>query len=789
MTWAHLREQLSRLIGLAMLPLTIVGLVLGLLATWAGNDDLAWWAWTVPAVIVGVRLAWQIVRDLLDHEAGVDVIALLAIAGALAVGESFAAAIIAVMLATGEALEDYAQGRAKRELTALLARAPQEVTRYVGTDLEVVPVAAVTAGDRILVRPGEVVPVDGVVIGAPAVLDESALTGESRMVTRPEGDAVASGVVNGGGPFDLRATATAEASTYAGIVRLVRQASRSKAPFVRLADRYGLLFVPLTLAIAGIAWLVSGDPVRALAVLVVATPCPLILAVPIAIVSGISRAAKRGIIVKGGGPLETLARARVILFDKTGTLTAGRPRLASIEGPGDPDELLRMAAALEQASPHVLAAALVAEARARGLVLPVPTDVLETPGSGVAGRVEGREVRVGLASLASDGQPLPHWARDLQRRAAVDGTTNAYVALDGRMAGAFVMDDPVRPDTPRAVRGLRRAGFTRIVMVTGDHAAVAEMVAFAVGLDGVLADRKPDEKVAAVREEAERANGPVVMVGDGINDAPALAAADVGVAMGARGATSASEAADIVVTVDRLDRLTEAVQISRRARTIALQSVFVGMGLSLAAMVVAAFGFLPVIAGALLQEAIDVTVILNALRALRGGVAAPIAVPGWTATNASLVEAHLRLAGGIARLRTTADRLGSLTPAETLHELRALDAFLVDDLLPHEQEEDDAVHPALARAMGNDEATAAFHGTHNEIYRLARIFRELVDTLPPEGPEPEDLAELRRVLYGLHAILRLHQSQEEELYASVTDPGASDERSTVSRPAQGEPAG
>ncbi|MEZ4595440.1 MAG: HAD-IC family P-type ATPase [Chloroflexota bacterium] len=418
-----------------MLPLTLVGLTAGLLASWSGNEMLAWWAWTVPAVIVGLRLAYQIVRDLLDREAGVDIIALLAIAGALAVGESLAAAIIAVMLATGEALEGYAEGQATRELTALLERAPQQVTRYAGADLEVVPVASVAAGDLILVRPGEVVPVDGVVVGTPAVLDESALTGESRPVTRPDGDPVASGVVNGGNPFDLRATATADASTYAGIVRLVSQASRSKAPFVRLADRYGLLFVPLTLAIAGVAWLVSGDATRALAVLVVATPCPLILAVPIAIVGGISRAARRGIIVKGGGPLETLAQGRVVLFDKTGTLTAGRPHVASIEGPHDPDDLLRVTAALEQASPHVLATALVAEARGRGLSLPVPSDVVETAGSGITGTVEGRVVRVGLATVAAHGTTMPHWARDLQRRAVVEGTTNVYVSIDGEMRG------------------------------------------------------------------------------------------------------------------------------------------------------------------------------------------------------------------------------------------------------------------------------------------------------------------------------------------------------------------
>jgi heavy metal translocating P-type ATPase len=758
-----------RAVSVAQLVLTIGGLLLGIGATWAGNEQLAAWLWTVPAVIVGVRLAWSIIRDLLARQAGVDVIALVAIAGAIAIGESFAAAVIAVMLATGEALESYAEGQASRELTALLGRAPQDVRRYVDSGLEVVPIASVVAGDRLLVRPGEVVPVDGMVQGVGATLDEAALTGESRLVSRESGDMVASGVVNAGGPFDMRATATADASTYAGIVRLVEQAGQAKAPFVRLADRYGLLFVPLTLAIAGIAWIASGDPVRALAVVVVATPCPLLLAAPIAIVSGISRAARRGIIVKGGGPLETLARSRVLLFDKTGTLTAGRPRLASVEGPDDPDELLRLAAALEQASPHVLAASIVQAAHARDLELPVPTRVDETAGAGVIGLVGTQQVAVGSATYASGGNALPAWARDLQRRAAIEGTTNVYVAVDGAMRGALVLDDPIRPETPRAIRSLRRAGFTRILMVTGDRSALADMVGAAVGLDGVLADRTPADKVEAVRHEGEMARGPVVMVGDGVNDAPALAVADVGVAMGARGATATSQAADIVITVDRLDRLAEAVLISRRSREIALQSVIFGMGLSLIAMVVAAFGYLPVVIGALLQEGIDVAVILNALRALRGGVPAPIAVPGWTATNGELTAAHHELASGMAHLRTTADRLDVLPPVDALRDLQTVDAFLTDQLLPHEVEEDRTIHPALARAMGSDDTTAALHGTHNEIFRLSRVFTHLVRELAAEGPAPDDWPDLRRVLYGLDAILRLHQAQEEELYASITD--------------------
>ncbi len=767
--------RLRRLLDAAPLPVCAAGLALGLAFAAYGRDDLATIAWVVPSAIVGVRLAWSIVRGLLAGAAGVDVIAILAIGGALATEEFVAAAIIALMLATGEALERYADGRAHRELTALLARAPREVHRYEQDALVTRPIDAVIVGDRLLVMPGEVVPVDGLVDGAAAVLDEAALTGEARPVTRVEGDQVSSGTLNAGGPFDLRAIAIAEQSTYAGIVRLVREAEGSKAPFVRLADRYALLFVPLTLVVAGLAWLISGDPVRALAVVVVATPCPLLLAAPIAIVAGLSRAARRGIIVKGGGPLETLARARVLLFDKTGTLTAGRPRLAGVEAaPGvDPDDVLRLAASVDQVSPHVLAAAIVHGARQRGLTLAFPTDVVETPGSGVSGRVDGRDVQVGSADFAGHvgdgGGSLPAWARELRRRGAIEGSTHVFVRADDHLAGALVLDDPIRPETPRAIRSLRRAGITRIVMVTGDHASVAEMVGAAIGVDGVLAERTPADKVEAVRQEMAEALGPVVMVGDGINDAPALALADVGVAMGARGATASSEAADLVITVDRLDRLAEAIRLAQRSRRIAIQSVVAGMGMSLIAMGFAAFGALPVVAGAILQEAIDVAVILNALRALRGGTEVRVIVPGWTATSAGLRTEHRQLAPALDRIRRLADGIDALQPGEAGIELQTTRSFLVDDLMRHERQEDRTVYPMLAQALGNEDATAALHRTHTEIFHLIGLYDRLVGDLPPEGPAPDDLVDLRRVLYGLDAILRLHMAQEEELYLLLGD--------------------
>lgn len=600
--------------------LAVSGAVVIGAALWlTGARSVADLAWAAAVTLALIPLGFSVARDLLHRETGVDLIALLAMAGSLTLGQYLAGAVVGLMLSGGQALERYASSRARRELSALLARAPRVVHRYDHGILTSPDIADVKQGDRLLVKPGEVVPVDGLITSAAAVLDESALTGESRPSEHVEGDRVRSGVVNAAAPFDMRALTTADESTYAGIVRLVSEAQASKAPFVRLADRYALWFLPLTLGVAGVAWAISGDPVRALAVLVVATPCPLILAAPVAIVAGISRAAHRGVIVKGGGALETLARARTLVFDKTGTLTSGSASVASVEvfGTIAAAELLRLAASLDQVSLHVFANGIVTAARKRRIDLEFPTDVREHGGKGIEGAVHGRHVALGQARWLSAGRALPAAAADLRRRVEARGTTAVFVAVDGSIAGALLMEDPMRAETPGALRALRMAGIDRIVLLSGDRQDVANAVGSALGADAVFSEHSPEQKVQAVLHE--RTRGVTVMVGDGINDAPALAAADVGIAMGARGSTASSEAADAVIVVDRLDRVAEAILIARRSRDIAVQSVIAGMGLSVFGMVLASIGVLPPVAGAFFQEAIDVAVILNALRAIGGG--------------------------------------------------------------------------------------------------------------------------------------------------------------------------
>lgn len=596
--------------------LAAFGLAAGLAAWFAGLDSWAQAIWTAATLPVLLSLAAEIVVSLRGGDIGLDIVAALSMTAALAFGEQLAAAIVALMYAGGQYLEAYAEREAHREMIALLSRVPRFALRHRDGRLEEVALDLVLPGDRLLVRRGDVVPVDGTVAKGAAVLDQSALTGEALPVTRNAGEPVLSGSANVGEAFDFTATRLAAESTYAGIVRLVEAAQRSRAPMARIADRFAIAFLAVTVVLAGAAWWLAGDPVRAVAVLVVATPCPLILAVPVAVVSGLSRAARLGILIKGGKAIEMLARVRALVIDKTGTLTIGQAKIVSIRPAGHmlPDELLRIAASIDQASKHIIAQTIVAEANNKGLALSVPSGVVETPGEGIAGRVDGHEVMVGslrfvAAKIEDSGlETLGHDRRP--------GALAVAVAIDGKIAGLLLLADELRAGTERLLRDLRNLGIERIVLATGDRHEVAAFIGGGLSIDLVRSELTPDEKILVVL--SERKHGPVMMIGDGVNDAPALAAADVGVAMGAKGAAGAAEAADVVLLVDHLDRIVPAIKIAQRSRAIALQSVIAGIGLSMAAMVAAAFGLLAPVQGALLQEVIDVAVIFNALRALRG---------------------------------------------------------------------------------------------------------------------------------------------------------------------------
>jgi len=771
------RLWLARHVAAALLAVTVTGLVTGGALSLAGAGQAGDAAWIAAGACGMAYSLWSMADSLRRGRIGVDVIALLALGGAVAVGEYLAAAVIGVMVASGRALEAWAAGQARRDLHALLERAPRSARRYRGAVIESVPLDEIVPGDRVLVAPGELVPVDGTVLGAPATLDESALTGEPLPVQRAVGEPVSSGVVNAGGPCDVAATARAADSTYAGIVRLVTEAERSQAPFVRLADRYALWFLLLSAVAAGAAWAVAG-PVRAVAVLVVATPCPLILAAPVALVSGLSVAARRGVLVKSGGVLERLAGCTTLLLDKTGTLTHGRPTLAAIvtAGPMPADEVLRLAASLDQVSRHVLASAVTRAAAERQCELVLPEQVDEVPGQGIRGVVAGRRVAVGNADWTGvSGAPV--WAKTARRQARLDGALTVFVSVDGRPAGVLVLDDPIRPDAGRTIRSLRRGGIERIVMVTGDRADVAASVGAVIGVDEVLAERTPAEKVDAVR--LERRRGPAIMVGDGINDAPALALADVGIAMGARGATASSEAADAVLTVDRLERVGEVTALARRTRRIALQSVLAGMAMSLAAMGVAGVGLLPAVWGALLQEGIDLVVILNALRALRpGGDRARLATEDAALTRRFRDE-HESIRAAIDQLRTAADSLGLSSPAEVMALLQRVRRLLVEQIEPHERAEESELYPALDRLLGGTEPTAAMSRAHAEIAHQIRRFGQLIDDIGDGEPDDADLADLRGMLYGLHAILRLHTAQEDESYLWIGDDSGSGDHGAV----------
>ena len=601
-------------------PLITATVVMGVIAAaliGVGLEPAA--QWTATLFVAGVVLTTGIdmIRDLLRGHAGLDILAVIAMIATLAVGEYIAALIIVLMLSGGEALEDFAARRARRELSALLERSPQHahiVDDAESTESESVrdvAVDEVAIGDVLLVRPAELVPVDGELLSDTGAFDQSSLTGESLPSMLVAGDAVLSGSVNGEAAVRIRAVRMSADSQYQQIIALVKDAESTKAPVVRLADRFAVPFTVVSLAIASAAWVISGEPSRFAEVLVLATPCPLLIAAPVAFLGGLSRAAKAGVIVKGGAVLERLARVRSVAFDKTGTLTQGRPDLIDVRPVDGIDEtqLLRLAAAAEQYSSHVLADGILRAAVARGIEIPRATDASEAATNGVTALVEGRSVVVGKPAYI-DGI-----VGGVHRATLESGQLAAYVAIDGRYAGALVLADDPRPESASVIAWLHANGISETTMLTGDATATAESIAQIVGIRSVHAELLPAEKVRLAAALQPR---PMMMVGDGVNDAPVLAAADVGIAMGARGATAAGEAADAVILADSLAKVADAVTIGRHTMRVALTAIWIGIVLSVGLMLVATTGLIPAVAGALTQEVVDLATILYALRALGG---------------------------------------------------------------------------------------------------------------------------------------------------------------------------
>lgn len=622
MRWLWVNIRRYPIVAAALL----VGVV-GLMLAAAGQHTVVQWGVSGFAVFVALLQLRDMVRDLMSGSWGIDVLAIIAIGATVTVGEYWAALIITLMLSGGEALEDYAEHRAKRELTNLLSNAPRIAHRLSdGTDADTaattdVPVDEVVVGDRLLVRPGEVVPVDGVLETEDASFDEASLTGESLPVERGVGEGVLSGAVNGPRAVVIRASAAAADSQYQRIVALVTEAAESKAPLVRLADRYAVPFTAVSLLIAGVAWFVSGDPVRFAEVLVVATPCPLLIAAPVAFMGGMSRSARHGIIVKGGGTLEQLSRTTAMAFDKTGTLSVGTPTVVAVrpEAPFSVDELLALVASAEQYSSHVLAASIVDTAKGRGLTLTSSDDAEEYATDGVAATIAGRHVVVGKRAF------VVRHTGDVPEATLVSGELGVYVGVDGAFAGTVILTDPLRENAAATLKRLKDLGVVHTYMLTGDARSTAEHVAAEAGITDVHAELLPQDKVDIVRGLPHR---PFAMVGDGVNDAPVLAVADVGIAMGARGATAASDSADVVILVDDISKTADAVYIGQRTTRIALESIWVGIAISVGLMLIAAVGLLPAIAGAALQEVVDLVTIIAALRALGRGKRARAAVGG-----------------------------------------------------------------------------------------------------------------------------------------------------------------
>ncbi|MGG5338345.1 cadmium-translocating P-type ATPase [Enterococcus pernyi] len=564
--------------------------------------------------ITGGTLAFlmfvEMIKTLRSGKYGVDILAITAIVATLLVNEYWASLMILIMLTGGESLEDYAQKKAGQELQSLLDNTPRTAHKLQGDQQLDVAVDTLEIGDHLVIKPGEIVPADGRVIMGESTFDEASLTGEAKPMSKKVGDELMSGSVNGDSSVKMMVEKRAEDSQYQLIIKLVEESKEKPARFVRLADRYAVPFTLIAYLIGGIAWWASGDPVRFVQVLVVASPCPLILAAPVALVAGMSRSSKSGIVVKTGTAVEKLAETKTIAFDKTGTITKGMLEVtgvAPVQGFSEA-ELLRVAASAEQGSAHILARSLV---QAVPQLLPV-TDLKEISGQGITATVDGRQVKVGNARFID----VPEAKTD---------TTAIYVAIDEKYAGTIYFSDTIRPEASKTIARLKAQGITDLLMVTGDGRTVAEAIAEEVGLTEVHARCLPQDKLT-ILTSIPKEKRPVTMVGDGVNDAPALTVADVGIAMGAHGSTAASESADVVILKDDLERVAEAVMISRETMKVAKQSVLIGIFVCVFLMLVASTGVIPALFGAMLQEVVDTVSILSALRAKKSAKQQPHAM-------------------------------------------------------------------------------------------------------------------------------------------------------------------
>lgn len=596
------------------LTMVALGLAFSLGLYLSGNILYSRWLVTILCLIGVLPEIKSIVLDLWHRKFGVDIIAVVAVLASLAMQEYATAGVILLMFTGGMALEEYAKARAQKELQSLLSKAPKIAHVKRGKSFLDTAVDKIKINDTLLIKPGEVVPVDGVIINGDSSFDESAITGESLPIEKQKNDLVLSGTLNQDAPVQIKAMRTSGDSQYEQIVELVRSAASSKSPMVRLADAYSVPFTILTFGIAGLAWVASGDPVLALAVLVVATPCPLIIATPVAIVSGMSRAAHQGIIIKDGASLEKLAVLQTLAFDKTGTLTQNNPSISEVLPIKiTKNRLIQLAASVEQESTHILASVVTKMAQKHRIKLLKPTETHEEVGGGIRAVLDGKTIYIGKVDF------LLHSGVNMPKSIISDSRTTIYIAQDNTYLGLIKFADPIRQNTKQTLARLRQLGIRKTLMLTGDKKTVASTIAHDVGITDVHAELLPVDKLNVIRRHVAQKEI-IGMVGDGVNDAPTLAAADVGIALGAKGSTAASESADVVIMLDDIAKVADSITLAKRSVMIAKQSILVGIGLSVILMVLAAFGKIPPLYGAVLQEVVDVAVILNALRAHSQGI-------------------------------------------------------------------------------------------------------------------------------------------------------------------------